>query len=90
MKREQPVHLIMRLNSYKSTKYIWQSVNSYEGWNENIKSNAATIYANILITYFAKFSVRVLWQLNLVQNRINYQIISRLDCVLMSFVHRLF
>jgi len=36
----------------KSTKYIWQSVNSYEGWNENIKSNAATIYANILITYF--------------------------------------
>lgn len=35
-----------------STKYIWQSVNNYEGWNQNIKINTATMYANILISYF--------------------------------------
>ena len=35
-----------------STKYIWQSVNSYEGWNQNIKINTATMYANILIACF--------------------------------------
>lgn len=36
----------------KSTKYIWQLVNNYDGWNQNIKIGTATTYANILISYF--------------------------------------
>lgn len=35
-----------------STKYIWQLVNNYEGWNQNLKISTATMYANILISYF--------------------------------------